>query len=435
MIARRARRRRSSDFDVLVSPTSPTVAFQLGAQDRRTRSRCTSSDVLTIPSNMAGPAGALDPVRAVGGPAGRLPADRAAVLREHALPRRARARAGDRVRLRPGAAGEMTWEPVIGLEIHVHLKTRTKMFCRCEVAYFEPAEHAAPARSASPTPASLPVPNEQAVEWTIKLGLALELRDRRARGLPPQELLLSGQPEGLPDLPVRRAAVPGRPPRRPGRRRGRRGRDRPRAPRGGRGEERPRRRRGGADRRRRARRSSTSTAPGRRWSRSSRSPTCARPTQARRFLQLLRQTVVELGISDAEMEKGSLRFDVNVSVRPEGSDELRTRTELKNMNSFAFAAQGDRARGRAADRASTRPAARSSRRRSTSTRPHESRAAAALEGGGAGLPLLPRARPRADRAARRAGRACPRRAAELPGAADPPPRGGASASRPRRVIS
>ena len=40
------------------------------------------------------------------------------------------------------------------------------------------------------------------------------------------------------------------------------------------------------------------------------------------------------------MEKGSLRFDVNVSVRPVGSDELRTRTELKNMNSFAFAARG-----------------------------------------------------------------------------------------------
>ena len=40
------------------------------------------------------------------------------------------------------------------------------------------------------------------------------------------------------------------------------------------------------------------------------------------------------------MEKGSLRFDVNVSVRPAGSSELRTRTELKNMNSFAFAANG-----------------------------------------------------------------------------------------------
>jgi aspartyl-tRNA(Asn)/glutamyl-tRNA(Gln) amidotransferase subunit B len=62
--------------------------------------------------------------------------------------------------------------------------------------------------------------------------------------------------------------------------------------------------------------------------------------EAKRFLQLLRQTIVELGISDAEMEKGTLRVDANVSVRPEGSDELRTRTELKNMNSFNFVARG-----------------------------------------------------------------------------------------------
>src|SRR4029077_12672471 len=61
---------------------------------------------------------------------------------------------------------------------------------------------------------------------------------------------------------------------------------------------------------------------------------------AKRFLQLLRQTVIELGLSDAELEKGSMRFDVNVSVRPKGSDELRTRSELKNMNSFSFAAKG-----------------------------------------------------------------------------------------------
>jgi aspartyl-tRNA(Asn)/glutamyl-tRNA(Gln) amidotransferase subunit B len=61
---------------------------------------------------------------------------------------------------------------------------------------------------------------------------------------------------------------------------------------------------------------------------------------ARRFLQLLRQTVIELGISDAEMEKGTLRADANVSVRRVGETELRTRTELKNMNSFTFIARG-----------------------------------------------------------------------------------------------
>jgi aspartyl-tRNA(Asn)/glutamyl-tRNA(Gln) amidotransferase subunit B len=62
--------------------------------------------------------------------------------------------------------------------------------------------------------------------------------------------------------------------------------------------------------------------------------------EAKRFLQLLRQTIVELGISDAEMEKGTLRVDANVSVRPEGSDELRTRCEIKNMNSFSHIARG-----------------------------------------------------------------------------------------------
>ncbi len=61
---------------------------------------------------------------------------------------------------------------------------------------------------------------------------------------------------------------------------------------------------------------------------------------ARRFLQLLRQTVVELGISDAELEKGSLRCDANVSVREAGESGFRTKTELKNMNSFKFVADG-----------------------------------------------------------------------------------------------
>ena len=54
----------------------------------------------------------------------------------------------------------------------MHLKTRTKMFCRCPVAYFEP-----PNTQTCPVclamPGSLPVPNRKAVEWTILLGLAL----------------------------------------------------------------------------------------------------------------------------------------------------------------------------------------------------------------------------------------------------------------------
>ncbi len=139
---------------------------------------------------------------------------------------------------------------------------------------------------------------------------------------------------------------------------------------------------------------------------------------AKRFLQLLRQTVVELDLSDAELEKGSMRFDVNVSVRPAGSDELRTRTELKNMNSFNFAAKGiereiarqiriyeEGGDGRAGD-AALRPGARGV-------------AADALQGGGAGLPLLPRARPRPGAAARGARRAAARRDRRAARRADP----------------
>jgi aspartyl-tRNA(Asn)/glutamyl-tRNA(Gln) amidotransferase subunit B len=61
---------------------------------------------------------------------------------------------------------------------------------------------------------------------------------------------------------------------------------------------------------------------------------------ADRFLRLLRQTIVELGISDAEMEKGTLRADVNVSVRRQGETGFRPRWELKNMNSFTFIRRG-----------------------------------------------------------------------------------------------
>ena len=62
--------------------------------------------------------------------------------------------------------------------------------------------------------------------------------------------------------------------------------------------------------------------------------------QAREWGQLLRETVRQLGVSDVNMEEGSLRCDANVSVRPKGSTELGTKTELKNMNSFRFLEKG-----------------------------------------------------------------------------------------------
>src|SRR5262249_8177950 len=58
--------------------------------------------------------------------------------------------------------------------------------------------------------------------------------------------------------------------------------------------------------------------------------------EAMSYLRLLRQTIRELDVSDADMEKGTLRADVNVSVRRAGGGGVRPRWEIKNMNSFRY---------------------------------------------------------------------------------------------------
>ncbi|MBR1845898.1 MAG: Asp-tRNA(Asn)/Glu-tRNA(Gln) amidotransferase subunit GatB, partial [Oscillospiraceae bacterium] len=60
------------------------------------------------------------------------------------------------------------------------------------------------------------------------------------------------------------------------------------------------------------------------------------------YLEKLRSTLTYLGVSDCKMQEGSLRCDVNLSVRPKGSDELGTRTEMKNLNSFKAIARAIR---------------------------------------------------------------------------------------------
>ena len=58
--------------------------------------------------------------------------------------------------------------------------------------------------------------------------------------------------------------------------------------------------------------------------------------QAVAYLKALHSLVTYLGISDGNMAEGSMRCDINISLRPEGTDELGTRTEIKNVNSFRF---------------------------------------------------------------------------------------------------
>jgi aspartyl-tRNA(Asn)/glutamyl-tRNA(Gln) amidotransferase subunit B len=231
----------------------------------------------------------------------------------------------------------VSWEPVIGLEIHVQLKTETKMFCRCRNRYGSP-----PNTNVCPVclafPGALPVPNRRAIEETIKLGHALgctiaerAVFHRKSYFYPdlPKAYQISQYDEplcagGSLTVPTAGGDV------RIGITRAHLEEDAAKnvhvAESG---------------------RLHGATATLVDFNRGGTplveivtEPDLHDADTAKRFLQLLRQTVVELGLSDAELDKGSMRFDVNVSVRPAGSDELRTRTELKNMNSFNFAAKG-----------------------------------------------------------------------------------------------
>jgi aspartyl-tRNA(Asn)/glutamyl-tRNA(Gln) amidotransferase subunit B len=229
----------------------------------------------------------------------------------------------------------MSWEPVIGLEIHIHLKTRTKMFCRCELEYGA-KENSRTCPVCLAHPGTLPVPNARAIEMTILLGHALQCEVVEHAVFHRKHYFYPDLPKGYQisqyDQPLcvngRFALADGS---EVGITRAHLEEDAAKnVHMGGAGG-----RIAGADRTlvdyNRAGTPLVEIVT---------EPDLRSSEQAKRFLQLLRQTVVELGISDAEMEKGSLRFDVNVSIRPEGSDELRTRTELKNMNSFNFAAKG-----------------------------------------------------------------------------------------------
>jgi aspartyl-tRNA(Asn)/glutamyl-tRNA(Gln) amidotransferase subunit B len=230
------------------------------------------------------------------------------------------------------------WEPVIGLEIHVQLKTRTKMFCRCANGFGgEPNTQTCPVCLAFP--GALPVPNEQAIEWTLRLGRALgcTIADRALfhRKHYPYPDLPKGYQISQYDEPLcvdGRFVVPGP---------------------DGDGEVGIVRAHLEEDA---AKTIHVGGATGRivgaahsdvDFNRGGTPlveivtrPDLRSADEAKRFLQLLRQTVVELGISDAEMEKGQLRADANVSVREVGESAFRTRTELKNMNSFNHIARG-----------------------------------------------------------------------------------------------
>ena len=226
------------------------------------------------------------------------------------------------------------WEPVIGLEIHVQLATQTKMFCSCANRFGdEPNTLTCPVCLGQP--GALPVINEGAVERAIQIGLALNC------GIAPESVFhrknyfYPDSPKAYQisqyDQPICTAGwleVDG----------GRVGIVRAHLEEdaaklvhaGGAGG-----RIAGAD---------YSLVDFNRCGTPLveivTEPDIYSPEQAVAFLGLLRTTLVTIGVSDCDMEKGSLRCDANVSVRPAGSTALGTKTELKNMNSFKFLGDG-----------------------------------------------------------------------------------------------
>jgi aspartyl-tRNA(Asn)/glutamyl-tRNA(Gln) amidotransferase subunit B len=235
-------------------------------------------------------------------------------------------------------AGTMSWEPVVGLEIHVQLRTRTKMFCACANGPGG-GENTQTCPVCLGHPGALPVPNVAAIEKTILLGHALGCEIAERALFHRKNYFYPDLPKGYQisqyDVPLCAGGgltVPAED-----------GDVTVRIVRAHLEEDAAKNVHVGG----REGRISGATATLVDYNRGGTplveivtEPDIHSAEQAKRFLQLLRQTVVELGLSDAELEKGSMRFDVNVSVRPAGSDELRTRTELKNMNSFNFAAKG-----------------------------------------------------------------------------------------------
>ena len=230
------------------------------------------------------------------------------------------------------------WEAVIGLEIHVQLSTRTKMFCGCEVTFGEP-----PNTRVCPVclghPGVLPVVNEKAVEYATRIALALDCHIAERTIFHRKNYFYPDLPKAYQisqyDLPL---GVGGHldvelgdgSTFRAGITRVHMEEDAGKLVHAG----------GASGRIDGADYSLVDfNRGGTPLVEIVSEPDLRTPEQARAFLTQLRGLVQQLGVSDVNMEEGSLRCDANLSLRRRG-EPLGTKTELKNMNSFRFLQRG-----------------------------------------------------------------------------------------------
>jgi aspartyl-tRNA(Asn)/glutamyl-tRNA(Gln) amidotransferase subunit B len=217
------------------------------------------------------------------------------------------------------------YEPVIGLEVHAQLLTRTKAFCGCSARFGgEPNSNVCPVCLGMP--GTLPVLNVNLVEYILRMGLAVGSR------IAPRSFF-ARKNYFYPDLPKGYQISQ---------------HDEPMCAGGGIDIDVP----GGGKKRIGLTRIHMEEDAGKSIHDADAGtlldlnrcgvplieivsePAIGSPREASLYLSRIRQLVTYLGICDGNMEEGSLRCDANVSVRPRGTAGLGTKTELKNMNSF-----------------------------------------------------------------------------------------------------
>ncbi len=218
----------------------------------------------------------------------------------------------------------MNYEAVIGLEIHVQLKTASKMFCSCANVYGDAPPNTAVCPVCMGHPGTLPVINKTAIEQGIRFALALRSEiandtffERKNYFYPdlPKGYQISQYHKPLAVGGFVELSIDGRVKRYP--------------------LERLHLEEDAGKILHRGKESLVDfNRAGTPLAEIVTKPSFSQPKEARLFLQELRLIARYIGASDADMEKGQLRCDANISLRPVGDKKLYTKIEIKNLNSF-----------------------------------------------------------------------------------------------------